>query len=497
MPNTAFEQWSKMKPACFAAARPARWVLGITLLLMLFTSGCERRATPDLRRLYETGMEQRHIPPVIIVPGILGSKLRDRRTGEEVWPGSDYNLLFSAQSLALDIDPQTLEPRPDNIEAHDLFRSALGTDVYGAILDTLERSGGYVRGTPGQPADPSQRRYYIFPYDWRQDNVVTARKLDGLIEQIRRDYHDPQLKVDVVAHSMGGLILRYYLQYGTVDVLGGNEFKANFAGASKLRTVVLLGTPNLGSVSALQSFLRGHRVGLQHIPTESLATMPSIYELLPHPINDWIIGVDGKPLERDLFFAGTWLAYRWSVFDPEVQARIRAHFARAADGDAYVKTLQGYFAKRLERARRFVWSLSYNETQQAPVKLVVFGADCRLTPARVVVEDADGGGEAQVRLYPEDIRHPVPGVDYSELMLEPGDGDVTKPSLLARQSLNPTVQRSDDLFFPLAYSFFLCEDHEHLTGNINFQDNLLNILLSQEHPWEPPPAKSGSPEHAP
>jgi hypothetical protein len=237
----------------------------------------------------------------------------------------------------------------------------------------------------------------------------------------------------------------------------------------------------------LQSFLLGHRIGLQRIPTESLATMPSIYELLPHPVNNWIIGVDGKPLDRDLFFAGTWLAYRWSIFDPKVQARIRARFSRREDGDAYLQTLQKYFAKRLERARRFVWSLSYNETQQAPVKLVVFGADCRLTPARVVVEDSGEGGEAQVRLYPEDIRHPVPGVDYSSLMLEPGDGDVTKPSLLARQSLNPAVQRSDDVFFPLAYSFFLCEDHEHLTGNINFQDNLLNILLSQEHPWDAPP----------
>lgn len=457
---------------------------GAALLLALFASGCDQRAAPDLRRLYETGMEQHRIPPVIIVPGILGSRLRDRRTGEELWPGSAYNVLFSARSLALQIDPQTLEPRPDDVEAHDLFRNVLGTDIYGAILDTLERSGGYTRGQPGQAADPSQRRYYLFPYDWRQDNVLTARKLDGLIEQIRRDYHDPQLKVDVIAHSMGGLILRYYLQYGTVDVLGGNEFKASFAGASKLRTVVLLGTPNLGSVSALQSMLAGHRIGLQRIPAESLATMPSLYELLPHPINDWIIDAEGKPLQRDLFFAGTWLAYRWSVFDPQVQARIRSRFARQADADAYILTLQKYFAKRLERARRFVWSLSYNASQQAPVKLVVFGADCRLTPARVVVEDSGQGAQAQVRLYPQDIRHPVPGVDYSKLMLEPGDGDVTKPSLLARQSLNPAVQRSDDLFFPLAYSFFLCEDHEHLAGNINFQDNLLNILLSQEHPWE-------------
>ncbi len=149
--------------------------------------------------------------------------------------------------------------------------------------------------------------------------------------------------------------------------------------------------------------------------------------------------------------------------------------------------MQKYVGKRLERARRFVWSLSYNENEHAPVKLVVFGGDCTLTPARVVVEEpAASGGEAAVRLYPKEIRHPLPGLDYTHLMLEPGDGSVTKPSLLARESLNPTVSRSADVFFPLAYSFFLCEDHEHLAGNINFQDNLLNVLLSREHPWESP-----------
>jgi hypothetical protein len=71
-------------------------------------------------------------------------------------------------------------------------------------------------------------------------------------------------------------------------------------------------------------------------------------------------------------------------------------------------------------------------------------------------------------------------------MLEPGDGEVTKPSLLARQSLDPTESRSDDVFFPLAYAFFLCVDHENLAGNINFQDNLLNVLLERGRPWENP-----------
>ena len=109
-----------------------------------------------------------------------------------------------------------------------------------------------------------------------------------LIEQIRRDYDDPTLKVNVIAHSMGGLITRYYLRYGTVDALDGDGgFAINMSGAGKVGTAVLLGTPNLGSVSSLQSMLLGHRVGLRRIEPEVLAAMPSIYELLPHPLTDW------------------------------------------------------------------------------------------------------------------------------------------------------------------------------------------------------------------
>ena len=444
---------------------------------------------PDLRRLYASGMERGQVPPVIIIPGILGSRLRERGSGREIWPGSIYNVLFSARSLALDIDPATLEPRADDVEAYDLFRGLLGNDYYGAIIDTLERQGGYMRGQIGRAADAGKRRYYIFPYDWRQDNVVTARKLDALIEQIRKDYGDPRLKVDVVAHSMGGLITRYYIQYGVADVLNDNEFPANFAGAAKIRTAVLLGTPNLGSVSALHSLLSGYHVGGQALPVEALATMPSVYELLPHPVTNWIVDGKGQALERDLFFVGTWMSYQWSVFDPAVERRVKARFSTEEQGRQRIALLGDYFAKRIERARRFVWSLTYNASQNAPVRLVVFGGDCTMTPARVVEEQESGAGSeahAVVRLRPNAIKDPQPGIDYSRLMLEPGDGEVTKPSLLARQSLDPTESRSDDVFFPLAYAFFLCVDHEHLAGNINFQDNLLNVLLERGRPWENP-----------
>jgi pimeloyl-ACP methyl ester carboxylesterase len=446
-------------------------------------AACHSETAPDLGRLYASGMEQARTPPVIVIPGVLGSRLRDRRSGTEIWPGSTLHLLAgSKRNLELQFDHVSLEPADDGLEASGLFEETLNADFYGAILQTLRRSGGFIPGKPGERADPRVRQYYVFAYDWRQDNVTSAKRLDALIEQIRRDYDDPTLKVNVIAHSMGGLIARYYLRYGTVDALTGDgDFPINMAGAAKVSTAVLLGTPNLGSVSSLQSMLLGHRVGLRRIDPEVLATMPSIYELLPHPLTDWSVDPRGKDLDLDLYDVATWKRMQWSVFDPAVLGRLRARFNSASQANAYIAALQTYFARNLERARRFIWSITFEEPS-SPVKFVVFGGDCVLTPARIVIEPE--AGRSRARLFPEDVLHRLPGVDYSRLMLEPGDGAVTKPSLLARESLNPVAQRNDALFFPLAYAFFLCESHERLTSNINFQDNLLNVLLAREHPWD-------------
>ncbi len=50
-------------------------------------------------------------------------------------------------------------------------------------------------------------------------------------------------------------------------------------------------------------------------------------------------------------------------------------------------------------------------------------------------------GVSEIRLWPRDVAKPIGGVNYDDLMLEPGDGTVTKASLLARETLDPSVRR--------------------------------------------------------
>jgi pimeloyl-ACP methyl ester carboxylesterase len=447
------------------------------LLLAMALDGCATYPTPDLVRLSQERAADRQQVPVIIIPGMLGSRLVDRETGAEAWPGSSRKLLTSGYpELAFKIDPDTLEPLDDGLIPGGIFDSAVGRDFYGRIITALRKTGGYRQAQLGQHATHGDALMYTFTYDWRQDLVAAVRKLDELIEQIRRDYDDPTLRVDIIGHSMGGLIVRYYERYGTKDVLDGNFFPITGDGARKLRRVVLLGTPNQGVASAIYYFRNGYRVALSRLPTEGVATMPGLYQFFPNPRVTWITDTHGTPLNLDLFDVGTWRNFGWSVFDHNVQRKMAAQPGVWPAQDVFER----YFEKRLERAQRFAWALSVPVGDVELIQPLLFGGDCVPTPARLVLEVVDG--ESVARLRPEEIQHPVPGIDYDKLMYEPGDGKVTKSSVLGRQEPDVTTQRNEYASAEFDHPFFFCEAHDVLSGNVHLIDNLLHYLLSVDRP---------------
>ncbi|MFU8764356.1 MAG: lipase family alpha/beta hydrolase [Haliea sp.] len=431
---------------------------------------------PDLQRLYYSARGNPAQPPLIIVPGVLGTRLENGE-GRELWPGSVWSLLTSDyDELALAIDPSQLSVEDDGVVPAGIFASAAGRRYYQQIITVLEDAGGYVLGVPGEAVTDSRPRFYILSYDWRKDAMETVHALDTMIEQVRLDHGSPDLKVDVLAHSMGGLVARYYARYGTVDLLNGNDFPVTHEGAVKLHRMILVGTPNLGSVESMHSLIEGRAFGLRRVQPEVIMTMPAIYQLFPHALNRWLFTTNGQHLERDQFDARIWQRFELGPWSPSLQRRLRATMT-PVEVDIYLQTLQAFFAIQLERARRFSWSLTVPEPAGG-ITPVIFGGDCALTPARVVVEEVHQ--ESVLRLYPSQISNPVPGVDYESLMLEPGDGTVTKASLLSRDVLHPGAPRHRYINFGVSSVFFICERHDVLTGNITFQDNLLHVLLSLE-----------------
>ncbi|MEN1729715.1 MAG: hypothetical protein AAGJ52_14870, partial [Pseudomonadota bacterium] len=428
-------------------------------------------------RLYEQARANPDQPPVIIVPGLMGTLLESPSQGE-IWIGSLTDIAFSDYRHArLGIDPETLRADPGDVVPTEITGAFAGRDFYQPIIDTLEDVGGFERAQAGRPTDPSGRYYYIFTYDWRLDNVESARKLSDLVEQIRIDHGRPDLEVDIIAHSMGGMITRYFLRYGGVDVTTNNDFPVNYHGDGRVRRILLLGTPNMGTVESMKAFIIGRQIGLRRIPPEVMLTFPSFYQLFPHPLVDWLIDINGEAIDVDPFDLSTWQQFGWSIFDPALQTTIIEQFDDREAGEAYLALLNRYFSVQIERGRRFMWSLTFN-LERRPWELVLFGGDCTLTPGRMVVEE--DGDSYMLHLDPRQIRSPDQSIDYERLMMEPGDGLVTKSSLLARQTLDPSVPRHRWSHFPIDYPLFLCEEHSQLTNNTFFQNNLLHFLLNPD-----------------
>lgn len=449
------------------------------LLLIVMLSACTSVAVkPDLKRLYSMSADSPDQPPVIFIHGAFGSRLRNTITKEVVWPGSLTNVLFGKQRrLAIEINRETLTPQPDTLEPYALFDQFGGKDYYKPIIDTLTGPGGYIHTELGTQPGNVSRRLYVFLYDWRLDISTTAAKLSHYIDQIRNDFGDQQLKVDIVAHSMGALIARYFIRFGNLDVLDSDVDVVPGYGVDIIRKVVMLGPPNSGSIAGLQNFMMGYRLGFRKILPDIFATMPSAYQLLPHPDRDWMIDVYGQRFDRSLYDASAWEKFGWGIYNKNIRHKISSDFKSELEAEQYLSTLEAFFKKYLLRAKRFhrALSLRFDTTQ---VQYIVLGGDCELTPARCLVEEVNG--ELVTRLHPAQVVNRQPGVDYERLMLEPGDGSVTKLSALARSSLDLTGSNQQMGDFPLAYSIFLCEKHADLPSNLSFQDNLLNILLVQK-----------------
>jgi len=207
----------------------------------------------------------------VLIPGIMGSVLqKDGRDVFGLTAAAGLRALFSGggslQQLSLVDDPPDVGDLGDGIRA-----SRLATDAHLIPglwkIDGYNRVGGYLRQRLGLKPGLS---YFEFAYDWRRDNRVAAHELDVSARQWlnARRADCPDARLVIVAHSMGGLVARYYL-----EVLGGWR---------DARALVTFGTPYRGSVNALRCLASGVPAvpGLASL-SGLVRSFTSVYQLLP------------------------------------------------------------------------------------------------------------------------------------------------------------------------------------------------------------------------
>lgn len=414
-------------------------------------------------------------PPVVFIHGAFGSRLRDARSGREIWPVGLADLVLSSfDELELPLDPESGAALEDGIVAEDLFEEAGVVNFYGSLVRMLESAGGYRRWQPGTPVPDGVLPLYPFLYDWRRGFAWAAAGLDDLVERIRGDLGEPGLEVDLVAHSSGGLIARYFLLYGGAPLPASAV--PDFAGAGKVRRAVAIGVPEIGMARAVAALTVGEPVVMNRVGPEVLATSLSVFDLLPHGDDAWLVDATGRPIIADACDPEVWRTYEMGVFNRHVRHDVRDRAGGGKAGRTRVELLERGFLLRLASARRFREAVRA-ATVPARVGYYSIGGDCQPTEARVLVEDFLGHPEVKSR--PDRVRAPHKGADYWSLMLEPGDGRVTRHSVLAAPAWPVGDSRPAAPAENWVRQEFVCASHNQLVVNVDCQRALLHALADE------------------
>jgi phospholipase A1 len=188
---------------------------------------------------------------VVFVPGIIGTEITYK--SELIWPGEPWELIVPYTRMAQLTSPIAVER--NIIKQYTPFYS-----IYNKILDHLNAV------LPG--------RIFECPYDWRLPNEESAKKLADKVSEASQSHS----KIVIVAHSMGGLVARHYLESGQFE---------NTSGYRNVSALFTLATPHYGSPFALAAALGYRKEEFlskdQVCDLASRPEFPSVYQLLPPP----------------------------------------------------------------------------------------------------------------------------------------------------------------------------------------------------------------------
>lgn len=455
----------------------------LVALSLVSTACISAKRTPNLEHIFASARARSGKRPVIVIPGILGTELINSKTGETVWP-SAFRTAQEGLPISVNLDANRDDLVPGKIlETVRLARLVPEIYVYRDLLDALRRFAGYREGNWDNPdAEGDRDTFYVFPYDWRRDNVANARELVQRVQRLKERLQRPDLKFNIVAHSMGGLIARYAAMYGDADLPPDDvAIRPTWQGAAHITKIVMIGTPNEGSSDAFATIVDGYSITeglrrrvplLNKLTAADAVRTPSVFQLMPHRDAAKFLDENLQPIEVDLYDAAVWKRYGWSAINS-------AEFRREYNGS--LEELDAYLAATLKRARRFHESLDAVEGAESPVVLLAIGGDCEETLSAPVILRDEKKNRWLTLIRPREFRTSA-GVKMSkkkvtDAMYAPGDGRVTRASLLGEN----LIKRRDPLtgFTLSRYAVFGCDLHGQLPRNKTLQDNALTAIVGE------------------
>ncbi|MEM1167447.1 MAG: hypothetical protein AAGI30_14305 [Planctomycetota bacterium] len=466
------------------------------------TGGLSALAHPRLSEIYGNAARQDSSTrnPLVVIPGIMGTRLEDPGSGLIVWGShrkKDYpdrtnaeHMRIASHNMRSGVPLHLLTDSVEPAGAIEQFKFRLvglpfHVQAYAAILTTLG-VGGFAMRDEGRKRKKQRRlsldydaasiaTCFQFDYDWRRSIPENAGRLMRFVDKVREfaaydstargePKNADDIRVDFVAHSMGGLLLRYFLRYGgQLLPQDGSLPKLTWSGATRADHAVLIGTPNAGSHFALDKLIRGLPASpaMPGYGGELLGTYPTLFQLMPRDRHTpFVDRASGEPVSG-LYDIETWQRMRWGLASAEADPFLEMVLPDDSPSDRRRIAID-HLDKCLREADRFHRSL--DEPVDAPydVAMHLFAGDGVLTPACAEVE--------------ADSKH------YRVIQTAHGDGTVLRTSALmderVGQPWKPRVKT------PIRWDqvTFIPTGHMSLTRHPTFVNNVLYTLLEKPAP---------------
>jgi pSer/pThr/pTyr-binding forkhead associated (FHA) protein len=213
---------------------------------------------------------------VVFVPGMGGSELHWGR--KTIWPNP----------VGLAMNMSVMQLPAEEVKARRIVREIVvlpglfKLERYGRCINFLTKTLGYRKDVD----------LLEFPYDWRVDLRVAARQLAERVQAWRAKRLGSRAKIVIVAHSVGGLVSRYW-----IERLGGKD---------QVERLIQMGTPNYGLVRSFLTLAGGSGapLGLMKEKARSISlSFPALYQVL----STYPAVFDGRGRAIDVFQQDDWV----------------------------------------------------------------------------------------------------------------------------------------------------------------------------------------------
>jgi len=356
--------------------------------------------------------------PIILIPGLFGSHLTDSITSKNVW--GTFNSVdlvrgFSIAELTELALPmgygKSLAHCKDNVSPTSLLNSfdinLLGFHIkksaYDKLISILE-DAGYADSQKELPDDKNYYTLFTFYYDWRRDISENAILLSEFIEKkkmyIQGEYEkfygikNYDIHFDLIAHSMGGLLARYYLNFYNSEMpQDGSILKPNWGGSNNIDKLIIIGAPNAGYLDTCFELTNGLQMA-KHMPIYPpaiIGTFPSYYQMMPLPSTKSIFYDNTTNDIVNIFDINTWINLKWGLANSNQNKYLKMLLPELRSKESRKNTALDHLQKVLKRAEQFTETMSQHIDEWPDnITLLLFCGNTIDTNSKASVDSSTG-----------------------------------------------------------------------------------------------------------